>query len=52
MKEYKWYAMKHIALFALAGFLCWYFKSLWGLLVLLFSSSWISNNNGESKNIK
>jgi hypothetical protein len=35
----KWVEIKNIAICVLAAFVCWYLKSAWGLLALLFMGS-------------
>lgn len=56
MNDNKWmYIMaylENIALIILAGFLCWFFKSGWGALVLIFSNTVKNkvNSTDEDKN--
>lgn len=39
------YLVENIAIFILTGFLCWYFKSFWGLVPLLFINTMRSKRN-------
>jgi hypothetical protein len=33
------YLIENVSIIVLCGFLCWYFKSIWGLLPLLFMNT-------------
>jgi hypothetical protein len=44
------YLIENIAILILCGFLCWYFKTLWGLIPLLFTNTRIRVNQEENKN--